>query len=142
MADDGIMPRLKNTLIWGGMGLAIAGLVALLVAWVGLDRANEYLGVPATVATLIGLALSAYGVFGVRPPTGTEQLVEDSEIGGSNLMIGRVGSVRNRGASAGPVTAPGPEDPAISQVVRRTKIEGDNAILGETTEDVNIQGGS
>lgn len=58
--------------LWVGAGLAAVGLAAGLVAWVGLDRANAYLGVPAAIAALIGLGLSVYALVGApseaKPP--------------------------------------------------------------------------
>jgi len=46
--------------VWFGAALAAAGIAGALVAWVGLDRANAYLGVPAAVAALVGLGLALY----------------------------------------------------------------------------------
>jgi hypothetical protein len=143
MADDEVMSGRKRWLIWGGSALVGTGLVALLVALVGLDRANDYLGVPAAIATLLGLALSVYGVFGVRPPTRTEQLVENSEIGGNSLMIGRAGLTRTGDGAppAGSAAPIAPENPSVSQVVRRAKISGDITIIGEMTGNADIKGG-
>ena len=42
------------------MSLAVAGGALALVAWVGLDRANAYLGVPAAIAALLGLGLAVF----------------------------------------------------------------------------------
>jgi hypothetical protein len=134
----------KSVLVWVGSGLAVAGLAALLVAWLGLNRANEYLGVPAAVAAFIGLVVSAYGVFGARPAERVEQTIEDSEIRGNNMMIGRLGSTRGDegGVPSGPGGTPEPSDPGVSQVVRRTKIDGDNAIVGKTASDVDFEDGA
>lgn len=49
---------------WAGGLLGVAGLAVGLVAWVGLDRANAYLGVPAAVAALVGLGVSVYALVG------------------------------------------------------------------------------
>jgi hypothetical protein len=48
--------------LWSGVGLVVAGGAAALVAWLGFDRANAYLGVPAAVAALVGLATAVYGL--------------------------------------------------------------------------------
>lgn len=47
---------------WAGGLLLVAGLVAGLVVWVGWDRANAYLGIPAAAAALIGLGMSVYAL--------------------------------------------------------------------------------
>ena len=47
---------------WAGGLLVVAGLAAGLVAWVGWDRANAYLGIPAAAAALIGLGVSVYAL--------------------------------------------------------------------------------
>jgi hypothetical protein len=59
--DDGAMTG-RRVAAWIGSGLCVAGTAAALVAWVGVDRANAYLGVPAAVAALAGLGISLYAV--------------------------------------------------------------------------------
>lgn len=53
-----------RVLVWTGSGFAVTGLAVALVAWVGLDRANQDLGVPAAVAAFLGLAVSVVGLLG------------------------------------------------------------------------------
>jgi hypothetical protein len=54
----------QKVVVWLGSGIAVGGLAASLVAWVGLDRANAYLGVPAALAALAGLVVSVYALRG------------------------------------------------------------------------------
>lgn len=140
-------------LVWVGSGLAVAGLAVALVAWVGLDRANAYLGIPAAVAAVLGLALGVYGLFAPSSSLPSGQLVEDVKVGGNSVVVGRAGGVRigetlpaadapevpRAGGSAGDREAKGPVGP---QVLRRTTITGDSTVIGEAQGDVEIQGGS
>jgi hypothetical protein len=131
----------KGVLVWVGVSLVVAGLAVLLMVWLGLDRANEYIGVPAAVASLVGLVLSSYGLIGARPAKRVEQVVDDSDIRGSNLMIGRLDGRRTgRGASSESEDGAGAAGPGISQAVRRTKIGGNNTIIGQATDGTDPGG--
>lgn len=131
----------KRVRLWSGLLLTVTGVGSLsLVVLVGFGRANELLGVPAAVASLAGLVLSAYGV--AAPPT-SGQVVEDSEVGGSTMMIGRARSVRigrvtlMAGASEHG-TERGRQEPAAQQIIRRSKISGDSTMMGDVADDVEI----
>jgi hypothetical protein len=54
------MTSRRRVTVWVGVGLAVAGGAVALVAWVGLDQANGYLGVSASVAALLGLGLAVW----------------------------------------------------------------------------------
>lgn len=54
--------RQRTAVLVASSVLGIGGLTGALVAWVGLDRANAYLGVPAAIAALVGLGMSLYAV--------------------------------------------------------------------------------
>jgi hypothetical protein len=63
MGDDGRVTGRRRVVVSRGLGLMIVGLAGALVAWEGMDRANQDLGVPAAVAALVGLFVSVYSVF-------------------------------------------------------------------------------
>jgi hypothetical protein len=60
VGQDGRMASRQRVMVWSGVGLAVVGGAVALVAWVGLDKANGYLGVPAAVAALLGVGLAAF----------------------------------------------------------------------------------
>jgi hypothetical protein len=75
--------------VWGGTALAATGLCVALVALVGLERANLYLGVTASVAGVCGLALGVYGTVTHKAAVqGIRLVLRRTEVGGRNLMIG------------------------------------------------------
>lgn len=110
--------RRRPTYVWGGAALAGAGLCIALVAWVGLDRANSYLGVAASLATVLGLALGVYGAVSQKGDTAGIRLdLRRIEVGGNNRTVGRVGKA---------------SDADISVTISDAKISGNSTVIGET----------
>lgn len=128
LPDDGGMkkPGRRLAYVWGGAALAVAGLCVALVAWVGLERTNLYLGVAASIAGVCGLAL---GVYGAATQKGAAQrirlVLQRTEVGGHNRVIGRAGQ-------AG--------DSDISVIISDARISGDNTVIGEADGGVDFPG--
>jgi hypothetical protein len=118
--------RRRPACVWGGTALAVAGLCVALVAWVGLDRANSYLGVAASAATVLGLALGVYGAVGQKGNAAGIRLdLRHIEVGGNNRTAGRVGKAS--GAD-------------ISVTIRDAKISGNSTVIGETDGSADFPG--
>lgn len=124
MLDNGVVDKRSRVYVWSGSALAVAGLGVALVGWVGLNRANQYLGVPAAIAALLGLALSVYGVFMQQPGQDVKQVFQRSETGGSILMIGQADRT---------------EHPSVSQIISAAKISGDSTMIGQVDGDVEFR---
>jgi hypothetical protein len=56
------MTSRQMVLIWAGVAFGITGIAVALVAWLGLDRANSMLGIPAAVAAVVGLGVAVHGL--------------------------------------------------------------------------------
>nr|WP_133996809.1 hypothetical protein [Streptomyces sp. 846.5] len=116
--------------VWAGVALATTGLGTALVAWVGLDRANQYIGVPAAVAAFLGLALSVYGVFAPPPQPGgshnagtkVTQVLRGVEIRGNSVMVAQD-------------QLKGDAEAEISQTVEDVTIEGSHTMTGQRGTD-------
>jgi hypothetical protein len=116
--------RRRPACVWGGSALAAAGLCIALVAWVGLDRANSYLGVAASVAAVLGLALGVYGAVSQKGDAAGIRLdLRRIEVDGNNRTVGRVGK-------AG--------DADISVTISDAKISGNSTVIGETDGSVDF----
>ncbi|MEY9857092.1 hypothetical protein ABH935_002700 [Catenulispora sp. GAS73] len=134
--------------VWTGSGLLVAGSAVAVVAWVGLDKANQYLGVPAAIAALLGLVVAVYGLVAPKPSPSVTQVIEDLGVVGSSVVIGRAGNVRIGASSpqaavpavpAAPL--PGPVvDASTSQAVHRMTAR-DSTIIGQADGDVEISNG-
>lgn len=118
------MDKKRWAYVCWGAALAVVGVCAALVAWVGLDRANQYLGVPAAIAALVGLVLAGYGLAAGSGGEGVDQLVQDSEIHGDNTMTGSAG---------------GSDGPRVAQSLVRSKVSGDNEMVGRRETDPGSQ---
>ena len=69
----------SKALLWSGVGVAGAGVVALLlVALVDLGKADQIASVAGVVLALAGLGLSLWAQFGGRGPAPVEAAVEAS----------------------------------------------------------------
>jgi hypothetical protein len=111
-----------------------------LVAWVGLDRANQYLGVPAAVAGLLGLALSGYGVFEPRPDPDVTQVIQRAEIGGNVRMIGHASRTGNPESGTPGTADPGENGfPDVSQTITDAKILGNADMTGHADAGTGFQ---
>jgi hypothetical protein len=102
----------------------VAGLAGALVAWVGLNRANSYLGVPAAVAAVVGLGVSVYGLRG-EAGDGAQPGVGRRVRQGARASKGS--RVVQIGGRAGARPAPTEADPADieqrARAVDRSRIE-------------------
>lgn len=125
------MDTRRRVYMWSGSALAVAGLGVALVAWVGLDRANQYLGVPSALAGILGLALSAYGAFMQRSDPGVTQVIERAEVGGKVQMIGQASRQGSPNSGAPAASEPGSSGQlSVSQTIRDAKITGNVEMTG------------
>lgn len=62
MSNNIEMMSRQVVLIWAGIAFGAGGIAVALVAWLGLDRANSMLGIPAAVAALVGLGVAVHGL--------------------------------------------------------------------------------
>jgi hypothetical protein len=110
--------------VWSGAGLGAAGAAGALVEWVGLDRANAFLGIPAAVAAVLGLGVAVYGVVvAERSPGagGSERRVRQRATASGRGRVSQVGGH----AVQGPGFAREGGAVPVAEVEQRAQARGD-----------------
>ena len=120
--------------VWAGLGLVAAGGAGALVAWVGLDRANAYLGVPAAVAALLGLAVAVYALAAESNPLEGAAAPRRVRQRATSSQRGRVVQIGGHAGAAVSTSTPG------AVVDQRARARGDGQVE-QTGGDAASAGG-
>lgn len=135
VGQDGVVMSHRRVWAWVGVVLALAGGGLALVAWVGLDKANAYLGIPAAIAALVGAGLVVFPLTqngdeggGDAPGAKTDQRAKATD-GGQVLQVG--GNLTTGPTAARIPTAP----PGRGNRKQRAKAEGKSSRVEQVGGD-------